>query len=61
MAARKFTLEIQLGNDAMKTPAHVADALAKVTKQVPHIIMLKGGTVKILDENGNSVGSWKYE
>lgn len=61
MAANKLVLEIELGNDAMKLPAHVAVALAAIAKQVPHVIMSKGITTKIKDENGNTVGSWGYK
>lgn len=61
MAANKLVLEIELGNDAMRLPAHVAAALAKIAKQVPHVIMSKGVSTKILDENGNTVGSWGYK
>ena len=61
MAANKLVLEIELGNDAMRLPAHVADALSKVAKQAQHVIMSKGMTTKIMDENGNTVGSWGYK
>lgn len=61
MAATKFVLEIELGNDAMKLPAHVAEAVAAIAKQVPHVAPLKGGTVKIKDANGNTVGTWGYK
>lgn len=61
MAATKLVLEIELGNDAMRLPAHVAAALAKVAKQAPHIIICKGMTTKIMDENGNTVGTWGYK
>lgn len=61
MAANKLVVEIELGNDAMKLPQHVADALAVVAKQVTHVVMAKGMTTKIKDENGNTVGSWGYK
>lgn len=61
MAASKLVLEIELGNDAMNKPQHVAEALAAVAKQVPHVVMSKGVTTKIKDENGNTVGSWGYK
>jgi hypothetical protein len=61
MAASKLVLEIELGNDAMRLPAHVAEALAAVAKQVPHVIMSKGISTKIKDANGNTVGSWSYK
>ncbi len=61
MAARKFILEIDLGNDAMQLPAHVAEAVANAAKQIPHVIPIKGGSVKIRDANGNTVGTWGYK
>ena len=61
MAANKLVLEIELGNDAMKLPTHVAEALAAVAKQIPHVVMSKGITTKIKDTNGNTVGSWSYK
>jgi hypothetical protein len=61
MAANKLVLEIELGNDAMRLPAHVSAALAAVAKQVTHVVMAKGMTTKIKDENGNTIGSWGYK
>ncbi|MGH2481371.1 MAG: hypothetical protein ACRDHW_17090 [Ktedonobacteraceae bacterium] len=60
MVANKLVLEIELGNDAMKDPAHVAEALAEVAKQVTHVAMSKGMSTKIMDVNGNTVGFWRY-
>jgi hypothetical protein len=61
MAANKLILEIELGNDAMRLPAHVAEALAAIVKQVPHVIMSKGISTKVKDANGNTVGWWGYK
>lgn len=61
MAAMKFVVEIELGNDDMKLPAHVAEAMAAVVKQIPHVMPIRGGSVKIRDKNGNSVGTWGYK
>ena len=61
MAATKLVLEIELGNDAMKLPAHVAEALAIIAKQVPHVIMSKGISTKVKDVNGNTIGWWGYK
>lgn len=61
MAANKFVLEIEIGNDAMKLPQHIAEALAAIAKQVPSVIMMKGMTTKVKDANGNSIGSWGYK
>lgn len=61
MAATKMVLEIDLGNEGMKLPQHVADALAAIAKQVPHVIMSKGISTKIKDANGNTIGHWSYK
>ena len=61
MAATKLVLELELGNDAMKLPQHVSDALAAVAKQVPHVVMSKGISTKIKDANGNTIGKWEYK
>jgi len=57
----KFIVEIEIGNDAMSTRDHVAQALRVLaTKLVRGAIdteTLDCG--KILDENGNSVGGWE--
>jgi hypothetical protein len=62
--AKKLSLEIELGNEQMKTRIHVAAALRMVAEN----IMSKGlrrieedGPRKIMDLNGNSVGFWKIE
>jgi hypothetical protein len=53
----KFDLNIEMGNDAMKTPTDVGRALMDVA------ILLRGGRTSgpILDENGNTVGHWSIE
>jgi hypothetical protein len=61
MTATKFVLEIEIGNDAMSLPQHIVTALAAVIKQIPNVIMSKGITTKIKDENGNSIGFWGYK
>jgi hypothetical protein len=58
----KFILELTLGNDAMRTNHHVAQALAEVAARIKN----KAGIprelqAKIFDQNGNSVGSWRLE
>jgi len=60
MAVSKFVLEIDLGNESMKLPQHIQEALVAVSKQLPHVIMSKGASVKIKDVNGNTVGKWEY-
>lgn len=61
MSADKFTLELDLGSDAMRTGEDVAAALAKVANLIGPWNPLFPGGRKILDENGNSVGSWEFE
>lgn len=61
MAAKKFVLEIEIGNDATLLPTHVAALLSDVVRQLPHVIMSKGVSTKIKDVNGNTVGSWGYK
>jgi hypothetical protein len=53
-APEKFTLSIELGNEAMQTGEDVARALREVAKK------LDGGddSGRIRDENGNTVGEW---
>ena len=61
MAATKFVIEIDLGNEAMKLPQHITEALAAIAKQIPHVVVMKGSSTKIKDLNGNVVGSWGYK
>lgn len=64
----KFTLEIDMGNDAMRTRRDLARTLKdlaeklktrgiKPTWAAPGKYTDSGG---ILDDNGNSVGQWLY-
>lgn len=62
-----FDLSIDLGNDAMKTPRDVAGALLRVAQdlmekapQTDRKNALYDVFGKIKDENGNSVGKWKF-
>ena len=50
----KFTLEIELGNEAMQTPEDIAEALRKTASHVQ--AGYGNGTIRDLD--GNSVGSY---
>lgn len=60
----KFTLEIELGNDAMKSDADIARALRQVANRLrenKYTKVVKGfGDVTrgIMDRNGNTVGLW---
>ncbi len=53
----RFTLTIELGNDAMRTRADVGRALAQLARSP----RFSGDEGKIRDENGNTVGSWRFE
>jgi hypothetical protein len=58
----EFTLNIELGNEAMQTGLDVAEALKKVAKKIYMFggeDELIGCGGKIMDGNGNSVGSWQ--
>lgn len=50
----KFTLTIELGNDAMKSPEDIADALRKAASH----IQAGYGNGSVRDLNGNTVGSY---
>ncbi len=58
----EFTLNIELGNEAMQTGLDIAEALKKVAKKIymcgegDELIGCGG---KIMDYNGNSVGLWQ--
>jgi hypothetical protein len=61
----KFTLEIELGNDAMRSHQDIRDALTQVMGKVgARQYCVKsapsdGDGSKIIDDNGNSVGTWQ--
>ena len=62
-STRKFTLEIELGNDAMRNSVALSDALREVSNRVLNTgytfcePIIRG----ILDSNGNTVGFWKID
>lgn len=58
MTMSKFTLRIEMGNEAMQTPEDVGDALWAVANRLNYGIDLQSG--KILDYNGNTVGEWEF-
>jgi hypothetical protein len=52
-----FTLEIEMGNEAMRTPYDVAASLTGVT-----MALHTGATVgTVKDDNGNTVGRWSID
>ena len=60
----QFILRIKLGNEAMQTPNDIARALNDVADRVEctTIRQLKNsGSLKVMDLNGNSVGSWQIK
>jgi hypothetical protein len=60
----KLIIEIELGNDAMQNPQHVADALRETADKIDQIYKPKfsrDDTGKIYDLNGNHVGTWRVK
>lgn len=51
-----FVLRIRLGNDSMNSPSDVSKALSQTAVDV--LFDWNNFGKLILDENGNSVGSW---
>lgn len=54
-----FVLRIELGNDAMQTPADIAAALRKLANDLERGFSTRYGTLR--DVNGNTVGSWEVQ
>lgn len=57
----KFTLTIELGNDAMQTPEDVAEVLAKLGNGLPTLLgdsFTVNDSYLLRDVNGNRVGGW---
>ena len=54
----KFTLEIELGNDAMRTARDLAETLIETDNKIRALGVKKANGSKIMDANGNSVGYW---
>lgn len=56
----KFTLEINLGNDAMRTNCHLRMALQKVIDRLyeNNYPMDEEVDRGVMDGHGNTVGSW---
>jgi hypothetical protein len=56
----KFTLEIDLGNDAMQTGSDVAAALRRLAVKLSDSLFDEGADHgRIMDLNGNKVGTWE--
>lgn len=56
MMGKKFTLTINLGNEAMQTGEDVAEAVALAVYSIEQ----QEGPGRIYDANGNQVGEWGY-
>jgi hypothetical protein len=54
----KFTVTIELGNDAMRTRKAVARTLGLVAD---NMVQTREKSGRIRDTNGNTVGEWKFE
>lgn len=54
-----FRIEIELGNDAMRTDADIRRKLKELSGKVGALAS-SGGERKILDDNGNAVGKWGF-
>lgn len=59
----KFKLEIELGNDAMLTAWDVGNAVSNAMKRrlTGNTTLIAGDRGRIVDVNGNKVGSWVVE
>lgn len=57
----KFTLEITLGNEAMQSADDVLDAFKESVERLwePGADLMQGDSGRLMDENGNTVGSWR--
>jgi len=56
---KKLVLEIELGDDAMRTEFDVGDVLIHVAQKVLDAGVAVGAGSKIIDRNGNTVGKWE--
>lgn len=62
MISGKFTMSIELGNDAMQSPQELSEALEELATKIASIDPMETRAEgKILDDNGNEVGTWEYE
>ncbi len=58
----RLTIEVELGNDAMRTGEDVSRLLLGLSGRVRHrgeLDLGHGG--RLMDINGNSVGTWEVE
>lgn len=52
----QFNLRILLGNDSMREPRHIADALRRVAQQIDNS---HGAEGTIMDNDGNAIGKFE--
>lgn len=57
----KFTVTIELGDDAMQDGQDVARALKEVARKVRDLRFSHADGGGIMDLNGNSVGKWEVK
>jgi hypothetical protein len=58
----RFRVEIEMGNEAMSTVGDVAFALEKTARKIRAYAdpVQSGERGRVLDENGNAVGEWRF-
>ena len=57
----QFILKITLGNDAMQTGYDISRVLNALSKRIDSVDNIKGEYGKLMDDNGNTVGSWSVK
>ena len=62
----KLVIEIEIGNAAMRTKAHLVQALLKVRRSIMRELNFRdkrygANRGSILDVNGNTVGPWEVQ
>ena len=55
----QFKVTIELGNDAMRHGYDVAKILREVARQMQSLELSRDYSKTIMDDNGNSVGTWE--
>ncbi len=55
-----FKIELDMGNDAMQSAEDVAGALIRIAAMVKRDGLLRNSEQSVRDDNGNCVGTFKY-
>ena len=60
----KLRIEVEIGNDAMRTKAELVQAVLKIRRQLKRDLNLRdkrhgANRGSVLDVNGNTVGRWE--